>query len=216
MKAFTTLTSIAAPLPGADINTDIIVPARFLLLPEKKGLGDHLFHDKRQHAREAGTPFVLDTPPYDRAEILVTGPNFGCGSSREQAVWALADFGIRCVIGTSFGEIFYANCFKNGVLPIVLPENEHVAIVGAAGAGMLVSVDLVARKLAFGDTTIEFEIAPDRRAALVEGLDEIGTILRQDLADIERFEAHQRRERPWLYLGADKLATFADLAVEVA
>ena len=216
MRAFTTLTSIAAPLPGADINTDIIVPARFLLLPEKKGLGDHLFHDKRQHAREAGTPFVLDTPPYDRAEILVTGPNFGCGSSREQAVWALADFGIRCVIGTSFGEIFYANCFKNGVLPIVLPENEHVAIVGAAGAGMPVSVDLIARKLAFGETAIEFEIAPDRRAALVEGLDEIGTILRQDLADIERFEAHQRCERPWLYLGADKLATFADLAVEVA
>ena len=216
MRAFTTLTSIAAPLPGADINTDIIVPARFLLLPEKKGLGDHLFHDKRQHAREAGTPFVLETPPYDRAEILVTGPNFGCGSSREQAVWALADFGIRCVIGTSFGEIFYANCFKNGVLPIVLPENEHVAVVGAAGAGMLVSVDLVARQLAFGETAIEFEIAPDRRAALVEGLDEIGTILRQDLADIERFEAHQRCERPWLYLGADKLATFADLAVEVA
>ena len=143
MNPFTSLTSVAAPLPEGDVDTDIIFPARFLLLLNKDGLAEHLFHERR---RAKGQPkFVLDTPPFDRAKILVAGENFGCGSSREQAVWAIADFGIRAILAPSFGEIFFNNCLKNGVLPIVMDRLAHTRAMKAALAEQPLTVDLEAR-----------------------------------------------------------------------
>lgn len=216
MKPFTTVTSIAAPLPEADVDTDIIFPARFLLLLDREGLGRHLFHERRRPA-EGAPPFVLDTPPYDRAEILVTGPNFGTGSSREQAVWALADFGIRVVIAPRFGEIFFSNCFRNGLLPIVLGEAEHGAVMRAAEAGEKVSVDLETQRIVLVDgTAIGFSIDSYRRRALLLGLDEIGAILADDAADIAAFEARQKAATPWLHLSREQLSHFDDLRTSEA
>src|SRR5690606_17960393 len=151
MEKFTRLTSVAAPLPESDIDTDVIFPARFLLLPDKKGLGQQLFNERRTNRTGDGPRFVLDIPPYDRAEILVTGKAFGTGSSREQAVWALADFGIRCVIAPSFGEIFFANCFKNGVLAIVLDEAPHAEVMREAQAQQTLTVELESQEIRFAD-----------------------------------------------------------------
>jgi len=216
MKPFTTFTSIAAPLPEADVDTDIIFPARFLLLLDREGLGRHLFHERRRPA-EGAPPFVLDRPPYERAEILVTGPNFGTGSSREQAVWALADFGIRVVIAPRFGEIFFSNCFRNGLLPIVLGEAEHGQVMRAAEAGEKVSVDLETQRIVLADgTAIGFSIDSYRRRALLLGLDEIGAILADDAADIAAFEARQKAVTPWLHLSHEQLSHFDDLRTSQA
>ncbi|MCX5480560.1 3-isopropylmalate dehydratase small subunit [Kaistia geumhonensis] len=216
MKPFSTVTSIAAPLPEADVDTDIIFPARFLLLLDREGLGRHLFHERRRPA-EGAPPFVLDRPPYDRAEILVTGPNFGTGSSREQAVWALADFGIRVVIAPRFGEIFFSNCFRNGLLPIVLGEADHSLVMRAAEAGEAVSVDLEAQRIVLADgTAIAFSIDSYRRRALLLGLDEIGAILADDAADIAAFEARQKAGAPWLHLTREQLSHFDDLRTSEA
>jgi 3-isopropylmalate/(R)-2-methylmalate dehydratase small subunit len=200
---FTTLTSRAAPLAEADIDTDVIIPARFLLLLDKAGLGGHLFHERRHDAAGTRKPdFVLNRPPFDRAEILVAGRNFGCGSSREQAVWALLDFGIRCVIAPSFGEIFFANCFKNGALPIALDAAPYAAVLAAAEAEAAVTVDLTAQEIRLAEAApIPFTVDPQSRRALLLGLDEIGMILADDLPEIEAFEARHRRAAPWLFLG---------------
>jgi 3-isopropylmalate/(R)-2-methylmalate dehydratase small subunit len=206
MRPFGTLTSVAAPFPEAQIDTDVIFPARFLLLPDKAGLGKHLFHERR-----AKGGFVLDRTPWDKAQILVTGADFGTGSSREQAVWALADFGIRCVIAPSFGEIFFSNCFRNGVLPIVMSGDAHAAVMAAAAAGEPVTVDLAAQEVRIGDKALPFDVEPHRKRALMEGLDEIGVILADDLAAIEAFEARHWAARPWLRLTPRQLATFDDL-----
>ena len=207
MKSFDRIVSVAAPLPEADIDTDILFPACFLLLPEKKGLGKHLFHERRSQARLGPSAFVLNSPPFDRAEILVAGPNFGCGSSREQAVWALLDFGIRCVIAPSFGEIFYSNCFKNGALPIVLAEQQHGIVLRAAETGAALGVDLQQQivNLPSGDV-IHFDIDPYRRRAMLLGLDEIGSILTDDIDDILDFEQRQRARSPWLHLSQAELS----------
>ena len=216
MEKFTTLTSVAAPLPEADVDTDIIFPARFLLLLDKSGLGKHLFHERRNNPAPGHPRFILDTAPYDKARILVTGPNFGSGSSREQAVWALADFGIRCVIAPSFGEIFYSNCFKNGVLPIVLAPELVAEAMAAATAAKPFSVDLDAQTLTWtGGPTLAFQIDAYRRRLLLLGLDEIGAILTDDAADIAAFEARQRAATPWLYLTPEKRSYFNDLKPEV-
>jgi 3-isopropylmalate/(R)-2-methylmalate dehydratase small subunit len=216
MDKFTTLTSIAAPLPETHLDTDVIFPARFLLLPDKKGLGEQLFNERRTNRDGDGPRFVLDTPPWNHARILVTGRAFGTGSSREQAVWSLADFGIRCVIAPSFGEIFYSNCFKNGVLPIVLDEAAHAAVMAEADAAQPLTVDLEAQEIRFQDgRALPFDIDPHRRRTLIEGLDEIGLILADDLAEISDFEARQRTERPWLHLTRDQLAFFDDLGEEL-
>ena len=207
LRPFTTLTAIAAPLPEAQLDTDVIFPARFLLLLDKAGLGRHLFHERR-----AAGGFVLDRAPWDRAEILVTGPDFGTGSSREHAVWALADFGIRCVIGPSFGEIFFANCFRNGVLPVILPATAHAAVLAEAEAGRPVTVDLPAEAVRLADgRAFAFSVEAHRKRALLEGLDEIGVILKDDLAAIEAHEAAQRARRPWLFLQPAQLAHFDDI-----
>lgn len=211
MKSFVSLTSVAAPLPDADIDTDIIFPARFLLLLDRRGLGRHLFHERRARA-SASEPFILSQAPFDKAEILVAGRNFGCGSSREQAVWALADFGIRCVIAPSFGEIFYGNCFRNGVLPVTLGDPEHREVMTAAATGAPLTVDLEAQAIRLtAGRTITFQIDPHRRDALLLGLDQIGAILAADATDIAAFEIRQRDQAPWLHLDRGKLSFFDNL-----
>jgi 3-isopropylmalate/(R)-2-methylmalate dehydratase small subunit len=201
MEKFTTLTSVAAPLPEADVDTDIIFPARFLLLLDKAGLGKHLFHERRHAADGSATDFVLNRAPFDQAKILVADANFGSGSSREQAVWSLVDFGIRCVIAPSFGEIFFANCFKNGVLPIVVTGDTHANVMAAARSGQPFTVDLEAQTVLLPNgPSIRFDIDPWRKRALLEGLDEIGTILADDEADIAAFEQRHRGQQPWLFL----------------
>lgn len=213
MQPFTHLTSFAAPLPESDVDTDIIFPARFLLLLDRKGLGEHLFHERR-HAKD-GSTFVLNRQPWDRAEILVAGANFGCGSSREQAVWALVDFGIRCVIAKSFGEIFFANCFKNGALPIVLDGEEHAAVMADAEASRPITIDLDEQTIALSaGLVIGFEIEPHRKRALLLGLDEIGTILADDEALITAFESRHWIQRPWLQLTGEQHDHFADVPKE--
>ncbi|HWK68980.1 MAG TPA: 3-isopropylmalate dehydratase small subunit [Rhizobiaceae bacterium] len=213
MEPFTTLTSIAAPLPESDIDTDIIFPARFLLLLDRKGLGKHAFHERRH--RKDGVPFVLDTPPWTQAKILVAQSNFGTGSSREHAVWSLTDFGIRCVIAESFGEIFFANCFKNGMLPIVARGTDHAAIMSEAEAGRDITIDLEAQSVVLADGRgVAFEIEPHRKRSLLLGLDEIGAILADDETAIAAFEDRHRSDRPWLFLNKDQLAYFDDAAEE--
>ncbi|MCC5987414.1 MAG: 3-isopropylmalate dehydratase small subunit [Pararhodobacter sp.] len=207
MNSFTTLTALAASLPEAQIDTDVIFPARFLLLPGKAGLGSKLFSERR-----AQGGFVLDTPPWDKAQIMVTGPDFGTGSSRENAVWALADFGIRCVIGPGIGEIFHANCFRNGILPIILAGAPLARVQAEAEGARAVTIDLPAQHIRLSDgSEITFDIEPHRKRALVEGLDEIGVILKDELAAIEAFEARHRRANPWLFLDDGQLACFDDI-----
>ncbi|HWU61753.1 MAG TPA: 3-isopropylmalate dehydratase small subunit [Ensifer sp.] len=211
MERFTRLTSVAAPLAEADIDTDIIFPARFLLLLDKVGLGKHLFHERRIGRDGRATDFVLNTPPFDEARILVADANFGSGSSREQAVWALADFGIRCVIAPSFGEIFYSNCFKNGVLPIVITGEAHANVMAAARTAEPFTVDLEAQTVLLPNgPSIGFEIDPWRKRALLLGLDEIGGILADDEADISAFEVRHRAVSPWLFLDDGRMDQFLD------
>ena len=198
MDRFETLTSVAAPLPQDDIDTDIIYPSRFLLITEKAGLGRYAFHDWRA----AEPDFVLDRAPWAGAQILVTGANFGCGSSREQAPWALQGLGVRCVIAPSFGEIFHGNCFKNGILPIVATGADHAALMADAAAGATLTVDLAAGVVRRPDGgTIAFHVDPRRRDALIAGWDEIDLIRATNGGDIDRFEAGQRLQQPWLWAG---------------
>ncbi|XDB00461.1 3-isopropylmalate dehydratase small subunit (plasmid) [Sulfitobacter sp. LCG007] len=204
MDKFTALTSIAAPLLENAIDTDIIFPARFLLLLDRDGLGKYAFNEWR------GPGFVLDTPPYDTAQILVTGENFGTGSSREQAVWTLADKGIRCVIARSFGEIFYSNCFKNGVLPVRLTGADMDAVEAAAKAEVPVTVNLESKTVSLSDgTSIPFDVADHHRRNLLAGLDEVGMILTDHSDAIESFEARRSEATPWLNLPQAKLDALA-------
>ena len=201
MTPFTVLRGIAAPLPDADVDTDVIFPARFLLLLDKQGLGRHLFHDRRWTTDGAPRDFVLNRQPWDRAGILVAGPRFGSGSSREQAVWTLADFGIRCVIAPSFGEIFHANCFKNGVLPVRAALEAHAAMMAAAGRGEPFVVDLQACEVSWPSGRYAFEVDAHRRDSLLGGLDEIGVALAEDSGAIAAFEERRRVATPWLDMG---------------
>lgn len=209
MNGFISITSLPAPLPEADIDTDIIFPARFLLLLNKNGLGKQLFHERRN---VKGKPkFILDTPPFDTAQILVTGPNFGVGSSREQAVWALADFGIKCVIAPSFGEIFAANCVRNGVLPIVLAEAEHDRVMRAAVDASPLTVDLKALTITLSHSdALRFDFDPFGRRMLLLGLDEIDMIVKNDRPEIDAFETQQRGSAPWLDLADYQDLSFSD------
>lgn len=204
MSAFTRLEGIAAPLPDTDIDTDVIFPARFLLLLERAGMGAHLFHDRRK-----GGGFVLDQKPFDRAVILVAGANFGCGSSREQAAWALLDRGIRCVIAPSFGPIFEANCFRNFMLPIRLPPAQHAAALAAAGRAAPFRIDLDGCTIDHGAGPVRFAIDPARRQALLNGADEIATIAARHGPAIAAFEAAQAASTPWLGLEAAAWETAA-------
>jgi 3-isopropylmalate/(R)-2-methylmalate dehydratase small subunit len=200
MQPFTRLSGRAIPLPEENIDTDIIFPARFLLVMEKQGLGRYLFYDRRFTAAGAAREqCVFDDSQYSDAPILIAGANFGCGSSREQAVWALAGFGIRCVIAPSFGEIFHSNCFKSGVLPIVLSQSLILDLVKRSLGGAIFDIDLNSQTIATSDgLVLSFTVEADRRAALLDGMDEIDMILRDELQAIESFEAVHDLAQPWL------------------
>ncbi|QLC26390.1 3-isopropylmalate dehydratase small subunit [Parasphingopyxis algicola] len=211
MDKFAMVTSVAAPLPREDIDTDLIYPARFLLLIDRSRVGKHLFHDLRHdHASLGGGPdhvFVLDREPYKQAAILVCGFGFGTGSSREHAVWALADAGIRCVIAPSLGEIFQANCVKNGILPVLLDGDPYAKLLKAAERAEPVTIDLNDQEIRLArGSAITFDVDPESRRMLLEGLDEIEDVLVQDIDDIDRFERTQRENFPWLYLDTGELS----------
>jgi 3-isopropylmalate/(R)-2-methylmalate dehydratase small subunit len=202
MDKFTSLTGIAAPLPMINVDTDMIIPKQFLKTIKRTGLGKHLFDEMRYDASGKEIPdFVLNRPAYRKASILVAGENFGCGSSREHAPWALLDFGIRCVIAPSFADIFYNNCFKNGILPIVLPKEEIAKLFDDAerGANAVITIDLEKQEIAGPDGgRIRFEIDAFRKHCLLNGLDDIGLTL-QKVAEIDSYEARQRAAQPWLW-----------------
>lgn len=207
MEAFRTLQSVAAVIAQTDIDTDMILPAQFLLRIDREGLGKFAFHGVRQ---DPANPFVLDRAPFNAAKIIIGGERMGIGSSREQAVWSLFDFGIRCVIAPSFGEIFYANCFKNGVLPITLDGPPYDALKVAASDGQVVTVDLDGETLSYSDTEITIEINAHQKEALQLGRDETATILADDVDDIAAFEAQQQKTAPWLLLTDAQLSTYFD------
>ncbi len=201
MEPFTVLTAIAAPLRQANVDTDKIIPSRFLKTIGRSGLGKNAFDALRYHADGSEKPdFVLNREPYRAAQILVTYENFGCGSSREHAPWALLDFGIRCVIAPSFADIFHNNCFKNGILPIRLPRETCDMLMqdAEAGANSRLTVDLRRGVVVRPDgQEVPFEVDPLRRHLLLEGLDDIGQTLQHEGA-IDRFEQERVRSRPWM------------------
>ena len=200
MEKFTRLTGVAAPLPMVNVDTDMVIPKDYLKVTERTGLGKHLFAEMRFNADGSERPdFVLNRPAWRQAEILVAFENFGCGSSREHAPWALRDFGIRCVIAPSFADIFFNNCFKNGILPLVLPKAVCVELIDDAerGANATLTIDLEAQALTRPDgERIAFEVEPSRRSRLLEGLDEIGATVAK-AHRIDAFEARVRRSQPW-------------------
>ncbi len=200
MDKFTNLTGVAAPLPMINVDTDMIIPKQFLKTIKRTGLGQNLFDEMRFTTDGEEKPdFVLNKPAYRNAQILVAGDNFGCGSSREHAPWALLDFGIRCVIATSFADIFYNNCFKNGILPIVLPSEDVEKLMDDAsrGANAMVTVDLETQEIKGPDGgTINFDIDPFRKHCLLEGLDDIGLTMKKADA-IDSYEARQADNHSW-------------------
>ena len=202
MQKFTTLRGVAAPMPMINIDTDAIIPKQFLKTIKRTGLGKNLFDELRYEMDGREKPdFVLNQPAYRKAQILVTGENFGCGSSREHAPWALLDFGIRCVIASSFADIFYNNCFKNGILPIKLPQSEVDKLMDDArrGSNAIVTIDLEKQEITGPDGgRIHFEVDPFRKHCLLNGLDDIGLTL-EKAASIDSFEARDRLARPWMW-----------------
>jgi 3-isopropylmalate dehydratase small subunit len=201
MRSFTCLTSVAAPLPQNDIDTDIIYPARFLLITRGDGLGEFCFRDWRfDKAGAEREEFPLAQPRWQGAEILVTGANFGCGSSREHAPWSLRDLGIRSIIAPSFGEIFYGNCLKNGLLPVPVDQEAHARLMDDAERGRNLTIDLETCEVRREDgEAIAFGVPRRARDALLNGWDEVTAILAQYGADIAAFEGSQRRDQPWLW-----------------
>ena len=201
MEKFTTLTGVAAPLPMVNVDTDAIIPKQYLKTIKRTGLSAGLFHEMRTDRDGVVTgDFVLDKPAYKDARILVAGENFGCGSSREHAPWALLDAGIRCVISTSFADIFFNNCFKNGILPVALPRETVDDLMADAqmGANATMTVDLEAQTITRPNgETVAFDVEPFRRHCLLNGLDDIGLSL-QKAASIDSFEAAAANDRPWM------------------
>ncbi|MGB2931477.1 MAG: 3-isopropylmalate dehydratase small subunit [Methyloceanibacter sp.] len=200
MEKFTTLTGIAAPLPMINVDTDMIIPKQYLKTIKRTGLGVGLFAELRYD--EEGQPkpdFVLHRPPYHQATILIAGDNFGCGSSREHAPWALLDFGFRCIVAPSFADIFYNNCFKNGILPIRLPQAEIDKLLDDAsrGANATITIDLENQEIRGPDGgVIQFDIDAFQKRCLIEGIDDIGLTL-EKAEHIDRFEAEAKMRRPW-------------------
>ena len=200
MDKFTTLTGVAAPMPLVNIDTDMIIPKQFLKTIQRSGLGKNLFDEMRYTQDGKEIPdFVLNQPAYRNAQIIVAGDNFGCGSSREHAPWALLDFGIRCVISTSFADIFFNNCFKNGILPVVLPQDavDHLMDDARKGANARTTVDLESQTVTASDgKTFKFEVDAFKKHCLLNGLDDIGLTL-EKAAAIDSFEKKNATLRPW-------------------
>ena len=202
MDKFNKLEGVAAPLRIVNVDTDMIIPKQYLKTIKRTGLGKHLFDEMRYDADGREIPdFVLNRPAYRKASILVAGENFGCGSSREHAPWALLDFGIRCVIAPSFADIFYNNCFKNGILPIALPKEQIAKLFDDAerGANAIITIDLEKQEITGPDGgRLHFDIEPFRKHCLLNGLDDIGLTL-QKAAAIDSYETRQRAAQPWLW-----------------
>ena len=201
MDKFDTLTGIAAPMPMVNIDTDMIIPKQFLKTIKRSGLGVNLF-DEMRYDRDGNeiADFVLNQPQYREAEVLVAGDNFGCGSSREHAPWAIKDFGIRCVIAPSYADIFYNNCFKNGILPIVLPQEQVDALMKDAekGSNARMTIDLEAQTVTSSDGEVfSFEVDSFKKHCLMNGLDDIGLTM-EKAASIDSFEKQAAEARPWV------------------
>ncbi len=201
MDKFEKLSGIAAPMPMVNIDTDMIIPKQFLKTIKRSGLGINLF-DEMRYDREGNeiADFVLNKPQYRDAEILVAGENFGCGSSREHAPWAIKDFGIRCVIAPSYADIFYNNCFKNGILPIALPQEQVDVLVKDAekGSNARIEIDLMAQTITSSDGEVfSFEVDSFKKHCLMNGLDDIGLTM-EKAASIDTFEAAASQARPWV------------------
>ncbi len=201
MEKFTTLTGIAAHLPIINVDTDMIIPKQYLKTIKRTGLGEGLFAELRYDEHGKRRPdFVLHKPPYTQAKILIAGENFGCGSSREHAPWALLDFGFRCIIAPSFADIFYNNCFKNGILPIILPQDEIDKLIDDASRGdnARLTIDLEAQEIRGPDGgVITFDVDPHRKRCLIEGLDDIGLTM-EKAAHIDAYEQKIAAGRPWV------------------
>ena len=202
MDKFTTLEGVAAPLKIINVDTDMIIPKQYLKTIKRTGLAKGLFSEQRYKDDGSENPdFVLNQPAYRNSKVLVAGDNFGCGSSREHAPWAIMDFGIRCVIAPSFADIFYNNCFKNGILPIKLPQSEVDKLMDDAqrGANSIVAIDLERQEITGPDGgRIHFEIDAFRKHCLLNGLDDIGLTMEKK-SEIDDFEARQKDSQPWLH-----------------
>lgn len=201
MKKFTKLSGIAAPLKLVNIDTDMIIPKQFLKTIKRSGLGVNLFDEMRyDDDRNEIETFVLNQPAYRNAQILVTGENFGCGSSREHAPWAIADFGITCVIAPSYADIFYSNCFKNGILPIALPQEQIDVLMQDAekGANARIEIDLESQTITSSDGEVfSFDVDAFKKYCLMNGLDDIGLTM-EKVTSIDTFEAAAATSRPWV------------------
>jgi len=198
MKKFNTLKGIPANLPMINVDTDMIIPKQFLKTIKKTGLGKGLFFEMRYD--ETGKKiqeFVLNREPYNNSSILLAGKNFGCGSSREHAPWALLDFGIKCVISTSFADIFYNNCFKNGMLPIILTATKIEELIQYAERKQSIEINLTEQEIIFGNKRIKFELDPFKKKCLLNGLDEIAMSLEQS-PKISSYEKKIKKNRPWI------------------
>jgi len=199
MNKFTKLKSIPAYLPIVNIDTDMIIPKQFLKTIKRTGLGKNLFHEMRYDSRgKEMKDFILNQTPFNTSKILITGKNFGCGSSREHAPWALLDFGITCVISSSYADIFYNNCFKNGILPIEIKEDEIKEISDYSKRKEEISINLQDQKIIFGNKEIQFEIDPFKKKCLIEGLDDIALSL-EKLEKISSYENKLKIEKPWIF-----------------
>ena len=199
MQKFKTIKSIPAYLPIVNIYTDMIIPKQFLKTIKRTGLGKNLFYEMRYN--EQGTPindFILNTSPFNNSKILIAGKNFGCGSSREHAPWALLDFGITCIISSSYADIFYNNCFKNGILPIVLPEAKIKELSEYSKRKEEIIVNLEEQKITFGNNEIDFEIDQFKKKCLLEGLDDIALSLEKN-PKITEFEKKLSSNKPWIF-----------------
>ncbi len=198
MNPFKKLTGIAAPYPLNNIDTDMIIPKLFLRTIKRTGLGKGLFYESRFDMEGKENPdFVLNREPFRKANIMIAGENFGCGSSREHAAWSLLDFGITSIIAPSFGDIFYNNSFKNGILPIVLPQDQVDALVKYAETGREVTIDLEQQKVVAGNEVYTFDVDPFRKHCLINGLDDIGLTLEKKTF-IDSYEETRAAQRPWL------------------
>ncbi len=198
MKKFNILKGIPASLPMINVDTDMIIPKQFLKTIKRTGLGKSLFYEMRYDENgKTMENFVLNQKPYDNSPILITGKNFGCGSSREHAPWALLDFGIQCVIGQSFADIFYNNCFKNGMLPIILDENKIEELVQYSKRKENIEINLNEQEIIFGNKRIKFNVDPFKRKCLLEGLDDIAISLEKS-QKISVYEDMIKKNKPWI------------------
>jgi 3-isopropylmalate/(R)-2-methylmalate dehydratase small subunit len=199
MKKFNSLTSIPTYLPIVNIDTDMIIPKQFLKTIKRTGLGKNLFFEMRydDNGNEI-KEFILNQEPHNQSKILIAGKNFGCGSSREHAPWALLDFGITCVISSSYADIFYSNCFKNGILPIILSEEKIKELSEYSKRKEEISIDLKEQKIIFGNSEIKFDVDPFKKKCLLEGLDDIALSLAKN-EKIANFEKNLKNNKPWIF-----------------